>query len=423
MLSDMSSRLLMVVLVAGMLLSGSLNTLLLKYQDQKCEAATSLTNNGCASFPVLQSLTMFVGEALCFVLIGLVKAYNYLMQGHSADTTTYTIASTHNGYSPIVSDEPDEYTETRDILTTSMQIEPNRSPLQGGATLFLALPALADICATTTMSIGLLLVPASIFQMCRGSLVLFVGLFSVIFLRRTLMLHQWVALTLVTLGVFIVGLSNTLFPYTLSTTEPPIYNNFTTVDEVLVPEARNGLIGMLMITGAQSLTAMQFVIEEWILSRYAIEPLRVAGLEGIFGTLMTTTGMVIAYYSYGRTLAGVDGTFDVRSGLAAILSNAQIWPAFIVFAITIASFNFFGLSVTRSVSATSRSTIDTCRTLIIWTISMALGWEHFRFLQLCGFVLLVYATLLFNGVVDPPSSLRGRTSESEITTGREHTFE
>ncbi len=65
-------------------------------------------------------------------------------------------------------------------------------------------------------------------------------------------------------------------------------------------------------------------------------------------------------------------------------------------------FNFFGLSVTRTVSATSRSTIDTCRTLFIWLVSLGLGWETFKWLQVAGFVLLVYFTFLFNGLVKAP---------------------
>jgi hypothetical protein len=65
-------------------------------------------------------------------------------------------------------------------------------------------------------------------------------------------------------------------------------------------------------------------------------------------------------------------------------------------------FNFFGLSVTRTVSATSRSTIDTCRTLFIWVVSLGLGWETFKWLQVLGFALLVYGTFLFNDLIRPP---------------------
>lgn len=34
--------------------------------------------------------------------------------------------------------------------------------------------------------------------------------------------------------------------------------------------------------------------------------------------------------------------------------------------------------------------------------SLGLGWETFKWLQIVGFALLVYATFVFNGVVDPP---------------------
>lgn len=69
----------------------------------------------------------------------------------------------------------------------------------------------------------------------------------------------------------------------------------------------------------------------------------------------------------------------------------------------IRGFNFFGLSVTRTVSATSRSTIDTCRTLFIWVVSLGLGWETFKWLQVVGFALLVYGTMVFNEIVRPPT--------------------
>lgn len=69
----------------------------------------------------------------------------------------------------------------------------------------------------------------------------------------------------------------------------------------------------------------------------------------------------------------------------------------IAIACSIALFNFFGLSVTRHVSATARSLTDTCRTLSIWLISLGLGWERFiwpiSMLQVLGFSLLVYVTL------------------------------
>jgi hypothetical protein len=75
-----------------------------------------------------------------------------------------------------------------------------------------------------------------------------------------------------------------------------------------------------------------------------------------------------------------------------------LWSGVVV-ALSIAFFNFFGLSVTRHVSATARSLTDTCRTLAIWIVSLALGWEFLvwpiSLLQVAGFSLLVYVFLIY----------------------------
>lgn len=85
----------------------------------------------------------------------------------------------------------------------------------------------------------------------------------------------------------------------------------------------------------------------------------------------------------------------------------------LILSVLSSGFNFFGLSVTRTVSATSRSTIDTCRTLFIWVVSLGLRWETFKWLQIVGFALLVYSTFLFNGIVQPPLEFLRVDEETE----------
>ena len=67
--------------------------------------------------------------------------------------------------------------------------------------------------------------------------------------------------------------------------------------------------------------------------------------------------------------------------------------------LSIAAFNYFGISVTKNVSAAARSTIDTTRTVIIWGFSMAIGWEDFILLQLFGFILLTLGMFIFNEII------------------------
>lgn len=234
--------------------------------------------------------------------------------------------------------------------------------------------------------------------MTRGALVLFVGLFSVLFLKRHLRPFQWFALFVVVLGVGIVGLAGALW-------KEPVPVGGDEVVPTTASTAVRTIIGVLLIAGAQIFTATQFVTEEWILENYALEPLKVVGWEGIFGFLVTIHGMLFLHLAIGRHPEGQNGYFDAVEGLREITGYRAVAISSLAIMVSIGGFNFFGISVTRSISATARSIIDTCRTLFIWIFSLALHWESFKPLQIVGFGLLVYGTFLFNGMPLPSSVL------------------
>lgn len=299
-----------------------------------------------------------------------------------------------------------------------------RRELVGWRIILLALPACCDITGTTLMNIGLLFVAASIYQMTRGALVLFVGLFSVIFLKRKLYFYHWSALFIVVLGVALVGLAGAIAKNPQAQPEPStmVETGLLTLRavaeevkiQVQTPEALWTVVGVLMIGAAQIFTATQFVFEEWILEQYVLEPLKVIGWEGVFGFIVTIIGMIILHFAVGRTDKGRNGYFDAEEGWREITHYRAIAVSSVLIMISIGGFNFFGLSVTRTVSATARSTIDTCRTLFIWIVSLGLGWETFKWLQIVGFALLVYGTFLFNDIVSPPlrACIRKRKNEA-----------
>lgn len=191
----------------------------------------------------------------------------------------------------------------------------------------LAAPACCDILGTTMMNAGLLFVAASIYQMTRGALVLFVGLFSVLFLRRKLYLYQWLALVIVVLGVAIVGLSGAFFGHTQGhspESEAGIQFARDVDATARTPEAVRVIIGVLLIAAAQIFTAMQFVLEEWILENYAMDPLNVVGWEGFFGLSVTVIGMIILHLTIGSTEAGRYGYFDLKEGWRQVTHNRAV---------------------------------------------------------------------------------------------------
>jgi drug/metabolite transporter (DMT)-like permease len=358
------------------------------------------------------SVQMFIGESGCWlVVLGF-----YL----------YRVVAARNKDTPLLYQSVPTDDEEEDTLLgshTSREAEnpaikpllPNaddRRPLEGWKVTLLALPACCDITGTTLMNVGLLFVAASIYQMTRGALVLFVGLFSVLFLKRRLYLYHWFSLFLVVIGVGLVGLAGALFKGDKNLHSSP-EDKIDLVKRIVgvardiavsaeAPEVLHTVLGIFLIAFAQVFTATQFCLEEWILERYRLEPLKVVSWEGVFGFLVTVLGQVILHFTVGVSEKGKYGYFDAREGYHEVLSNRAIAVSSILIMISIGGFNFFGLSVTRTISATSRSIIDTCRTLFIWIVSLGLGWESFKWLQVLGFALLVYGTFMFNDLVRPP---------------------
>lgn len=279
----------------------------------------------------------------------------------------------HAGYQPVGPDDEERDGDGNPVIKALTPRDEGRIPISGLKVFLLAIPACCDIAGTTLMNVGLLFVAASIYQMTRGALVLFVGLFSVIFLKRVLHPFQWFALFVVVIGVGIVGLAGALFKD--PSPDDRIKADMQGKGMGNLSPAVSTVIGVLLIAFAQVFTATQFVVEEWVLEKYSLEPLKVVGWEGVFGFLVTVLGMAILHFTIGVTPEGQHGYFNAVEGWKEMTNYPKVAISSLAIMVSIGGFNFFGISVTRSISATARSIIDTCRTLFIWIVSLALHWE------------------------------------------------
>ncbi|KAF8061541.1 hypothetical protein FPV67DRAFT_1509350 [Lyophyllum atratum] len=380
-------------LLGGMILTGSSNSLWSKWQDMQCVencADPDPTKQVLYEQPVWQTLQMFLGEMLCFLPV----LYTWLSSRRKPSSVHLPPDSEHDPH-------------------VSIKLGTSSQQLSGWKVLLFWIPALCDLTGTTLMNVGLLYTPVSIYQMTRGALVLFVGVLSVIFLRRRLWLYQWVSLIIVMTGVGLVGFSGSLIKDAIKESALPSLTGHNSTDlpspePIEQPEMTKVLVGVFFVLFAQVFTATQFVVEEKIMSRYSVAPLVAVGYEGLFGTISILLLIpILAIPSVSK----MTPFFDLPRGWHQMVDNAPVLYSGIAIAFSIAFFNYFGLSVTRHVSATARSLTDTCRTLSIWLISLGLGWEHFLFptslLQVMGFSLLVYGTFLFNNLVATPACLPG----------------
>nr|XP_045620292.1 solute carrier family 35 member F6-like [Procambarus clarkii]XP_045620293.1 solute carrier family 35 member F6-like [Procambarus clarkii] len=342
-----TSKQLLLALV--MVVTGSINTLSAKWADR----IQSINRNGEKTnfnHPFFQADTMFIGEMLCMVTY-------YLQRLAFRRTHRHTIEMAPGHY------EPSSYPR-----------------------LVFYLPALCDMTATSMMFVGLTLTFASSFQMLRGAVIVFTGLLSVAFLGRSLRYYHWLGIFTVLAGLVVVGLSDF------------ISSSEDTSDI-------NGIItGDLLIVMAQVLTATQMVVEERFVTKYNVAPLQVVGWEGVFGFLTLTMLLVPMYYIPAGKFSGNDrGVLEDSIDAFVQLSNSGLLVgAIILNVVSIAFFNFAGVSVTKEISATTRMVLDSIRTLVIWLVSLALHWQNFQYLQPIGFVVLVVGMMLYNDVVILP---------------------
>ena len=258
--------------------------------------------------------------------------------------------------------------------------------------LFL-LPACLDMTGTSMMYVGLLMTYASDFQMLRGSVVLFTGAISRIFMKRLLAGHHWVGMLAVVVGTLLVGLDGVIFP------------------SADTGSASNPMLGNLIIVAAQVVVATQMCVEEIFVGGRDVPPLLAVGLEGMFGMGVLSCVLIAMYY-----LPGVSGLSETRGhledSLDALLqlgSGNGILLGFMLASLaSIAFFNFFGISVTKAMSAAHRMVLDSLRTMVVWGFSLCVyavdpsKGQKFSWLQLVGFAILLSGTLVYNEILPLP---------------------
>jgi len=319
-------------LVAMMLLTGVANTILTKKQDMVCVRncdAEDPKKRAYFNQPVLQTAQMFIGEMGCWLVVGAMNMYKRWVspsaEGYEAINTNDTDAA-----------DADANEGTREPADDAA-VENGSKPagdhplgvLQGRRVFLLAIPAICDICGTTLMNIGLLLVAASIYQMTRGALVLFVGLFSALFLKRHLHLFQWLSLVGVVLGVAVVGLAGVIYP------DNPVSKGSTLGEHEEASNTLLALVGVILIAFAQIFTATQFVVEESIMEKSTIDPIKVVGWEGIFGFVVTVLAMMVLHVAVGRTEAGKYGYFDMVEGWRQVRNYRELVTTSVLIMISI----------------------------------------------------------------------------------------
>lgn len=206
------------------------------------------------------------------------------------------------------------------------------------------------------------------------------------FLERTLKRREWTGILFVIIGLAVVGAAD-----------------FMTSNDSERYSRNNIITGDLLIILAQIITSVQMVYEEKYVTGLNIPALQAVGWEGFFGFSVLGLLLVPMYYIKVGVPFSVfpDGGSleDFFDAIAQIENSGQLAVALTGTVISIAFFNFAGISVTKEMSATTRMVLDSVRTVVIWVVALGVGWQEFHWLQVLGFVGLIFGMCLYNNVL------------------------
>lgn len=266
--------------------------------------------------------------------------------------------------------------------------------------LLVAFPAAFDLLATAACCIGMMYIPASVWQMLRGSSLVFVAILSITFLRRRLLGFHYLGLFLCVTGILLVAAANVLGGKKEGDSDKA--KKADAEDPELV------VFGMLIVLFGQVLQAAQVIAEEWLMKDVDLPAMEIVGWEGVWGIIiMLLVVYPVLYFVPGKDHGHMEDPVDT---LVMIGNSGKLMVIVLIYLVSCATFNAVGIKVTGALSAVHRMMMDASRTAVIWSFGLIVHcvdpsskfgevWTIYSYLQLAGFFVLLAGQSVYGGIL------------------------
>lgn len=308
------------------------------------------------SYPLFQTFGMFLGMTGGLLMHMYVKAYKIPFPGYDHENTT---------------------------------------PMPTWMLLVLIFPSIFDLFATILCMFGLKYVNVSVYQMLRGSAIVFVAILKQFVLGDKLKKFMWMGIFWNVVSIILVGLTAIM-------QEP---------NEDQEGEASNATLGVTLILCGAMVQSLQYAFEEKVMSMTSdsemipTPPLLLIGMEGFWGLLMCVFILYpIAYFTPGPDHGSLENPFNTYAQLS---NSTDIQICFIIYFFSILSYNILAVLVTYLLSAVWHAILDNFRPITVWgvdlfifyviTTSFGESWSYpWSWLQVAGMFVLLYGTAVYN---------------------------
>lgn len=152
-------------------------------------------------------------------------------------------------------------------------------------------------------------------------------------------------------------------------------------------------------------------------------PLQVVGMEGAWGTIITCGIM----WPLCMVIPGNDNGHleDIKDTFYMFMDNWLIPLFSAIYLVCILFLNWSGMVVTQETSSVIRTIFEAIRTACIWIVDLMIyywfapdsyygeTWTTWSFLELAGFILLIFASQTYNGYTKYPMIFKYKSVTEE----------
>jgi drug/metabolite transporter (DMT)-like permease len=339
------------------------------------------------SKPIFQTFGMFVGMMFGLLMHWAVLLFKIPFPGYEHECPTPTTIPTTGAvsYGSIASE--------KDKLLSSQIAASSTFPVKTPVWMyfFLAVPSIFDLGATALCMMGLRYLDVSIYQLLRGSGIIFVALMKQNVLGDRLYRFQWVGVFWNVVSVCLVGATAIL--------------NSSEDDEI---DSTKALAGVILVMSGAFVQALQFVFEEKVMTMddAAAPPLLLIGMEGLWGSALCL--LIVYPLAYG--IPGDDhGSYENPYNTYSMFMNSPtIQWSFCIYFFTIFAYNLFAVLVTFLLNSIWHAILDNFRPITVWLTDLVIfyvvietgdfgePWTKYSFVQLLGMSVLLYGTAVYN---------------------------
>lgn len=262
----------------------------------------------------------------------------------------------------------------------------------------ISLPALFDLGSTSLQSIALLYLEPSVWQITRGSIMLFTALFAFFYRRQKFYAHNWIGVFVSFFGVCIVGLSSIL--------------SGKKEESSSKKDVRMKILALILVLIAQALQALQTVIEEKLFVDIDATEYELVSYEGIWGLYLTLSIVLPLANILPEDLG--EGLYEnTLESLLMMLRNYRVFLLALCYICSSYVFNISGMYLMSISSAVHRNIYEALKSAGVWLLSVIVYYafpslgagEKFSLLslvQLLGFAVSTFGSFIYNGSVSMP---------------------